>query len=889
MDGDKLIDNEAKGSQRNKTIMRKVIYISVMLLASMLSIPCVAGAQIITTIAGRGFDGYDGDGGPATAAALSWPDGVITIATGNVYYADVYHHVIRKINATGIISTIAGDGTLGYSGDGGPASAARLHDPDCLALDILGNIYVMDAGNFVVRKITTSGIISTVAGNGTIGYSGDGGPATNAQLSRNSGLATDAVGNIYISDYYNQRIRKINSGGVINTVAGTGTPGFSGDGGPATAAQIHSPGELCLDTAGNIYFSDESNHRVRKINTSGVITTFAGNGGTGFYGDGGPALSCTFSELTGIQADHLGNIFVADHLENRVRKINSTGIITTYAGGGTTGLGDGGPAIAAQLSGPGRIWVDRVGNLFIGDNLNHRIRKVNDCVTPAPIVGSSVNCVSHLVNLTDGTPGGAWSSGNTAVATVSGAGIITGVAAGTVIISYTTISGCGAMSATKIINIINTPVINTIAGTGTVGYNGDTGPATSAELNYPTCANIDASGNLYIADNINNVIRKVSTSGVISTFAGTGAAGYSGNGGPATAATFNRTNSLTFDHTGNMYVVDQNTSVIRKINSSGIITTVAGGGFSGLGDGGPATVAQLDWPAAVAFDATGNMYITEVHHKRIRKVNTSGIISTIAGNGTLGYTGDGGPATAAVIGNVNGIAIDATDNIYFTDFDNNVIRKINTAGIVKTIAGTGVAGFTGDGGPATAAKLNTPYGLAFDATGNLFFSESNGNHFRKINSSGIISTVAGNGSPGFSGDGGDPMVAELNKPTFFYVNTTGSAIYFADEDNQRVRKISIAKCDNTAIGNIQTQQFELLKLYPNPNHGSFTINLQSANEEPVSVLIMNMTGQKVMDFEITTNRNVPVAMSTEKNITPGIYFISALLDGRRYFSKFLVE
>jgi sugar lactone lactonase YvrE len=332
-------------------------------------------------------------------------------------------------------------------------------------------------------------------------------------------------------------------------------------------------------------------------------------------------------------------------------------------------------------------------------------------------------------------------------------------------------------------------MIDTVAGTGTAGYSGDGGAATAAKLNTPLCITVDSSGNIYIADTYNNRIRKVNTSGIITTVAGNGTVGYSGDGGAATAAQLFYPAGITIDISGNLYIADWRNNRIRKVNTSGIISTVAGTGTAGYsGDGGAATAAQVNNPIGVTIDSTGNIYIADRDNRRIRKVNTSGIISTVAGTGTAGYSGDGGAATAAQLNNPTGVSIDSTGNIYIADLINNRIRKVNTSGIISTVAGTGTAGYSGDGGAATAAMLYNPYQITVDSNDNIYIADTYNNRIRKVDTSGIISTVAGNGTQGHSGDGGDPTGAQLNTPRGVTVDSSGN-ICIADTNNNRIRKV----------------------------------------------------------------------------------------------------
>ena len=334
---------------------------------------------IITTVAGNGTSGFSGDGGPATSASLNYPYGVAVDASGNLFIADFRNNRIRKVSASGIITTFAGNGQSGYSVYNGPATSASFH-PAGVAVDASGNLFIAD-GSFLIRKVSASGIMTTVAGLGGGSGLGDGGPAISASLFIPNGVALDASGNLFIADEGNTRIRKVSASGVITTVAGNGTVGFSGDGGPATSASLNDPTGVAVDTSGNLFIAEHNNNRIRKVSVSGIVTTVAGNGADGFSGDGGPATSASLSHPYGVAVDTSGNLFISDSYNNRIRKVSASGVITTVAGGGTGGLGDGGPATSAALYTPLGVVVDASGNLFIADSQNSRIRKVS---APAP-------------------------------------------------------------------------------------------------------------------------------------------------------------------------------------------------------------------------------------------------------------------------------------------------------------------------------------------------------------------------------------------------------------------------------------------------------------------------------------------------------------------------
>ena len=357
--------------------------------------------QIINTVAGNGIYGFSGDGGPATDASLN-PVGLVVDNAGNIFVTSYYR--IRKVDPSGIITAVAGNGTYGFSGDGGPATDASLAGPDGVVVDSAGNIFIADYYNNRIRKVDPNGIITTVAGNGNQGFSGDGGPATDASLYYPDGLAVDSAGNIFIAEFGNNRIRKVDPSGIITTVAGNGTHGFSGDGGPATSASLFSPYEVAVDSAGNIFIGDTWNFRIRKVDPSGIITTVAGNGINGFSGDGGPATDASISPR-GITVDSAGNIFIADFSSSRIRKVDSSGIITTVVGNGTHGFsGDGGSAVNANLNYPSDLAVDNAGNIFIADSGNYRIRKVGPTsVFEASTIGGDIpfaeeNGLGHIMS-----------------------------------------------------------------------------------------------------------------------------------------------------------------------------------------------------------------------------------------------------------------------------------------------------------------------------------------------------------------------------------------------------------------------------------------------------------------------------------------------------------
>jgi trimeric autotransporter adhesin len=668
-------------------------------------------AQSIVTVAGGGSN----DGQQAAQTALAGPTSIAFDASGNLYIAEYLLNRIRKVSATTkIITTVAGSGARGFAGDGGPAIAAALEGPAGLAIDSVGNLYFLDAANKRIRKVTAATqIITTVAGGG--GSLEDGVPATSADLSP-SDVAVDAEANLYIAEGYPSRVRRVDGvSHIITTVVGT-VSGFSGDGGPATDAELDGAIAVEVDAAGNLYIVDLFNQRIRRVDAvTKIITTIAGSAGpAGFGGDGGPATAASLNYPRDVVIDRSGNLYIADSSNARIRRVDAaTKIIVTVAGTGIGGLsGDGGPAVAAQLSYSTTLGVDASDNLYVVDA--DRVRKVDRF----------------------------------------------------------------------------TNVITTVAG-----GSGDSAPATAAVLIAPSSVALDSAGNLYIADKFNNRIRKVNlATKVITTVAGTGVGGFSGDGGPATSAKILTPFGVAFDAAGNLYIADDDNYRIRRVDAAtGIITTVAGNGeYAFSGDGGPATAASLGETSSVAVDAAGNIYIGDWTNLRIRRVDAAtGIITTVAGGGSSASIGDGGPATAAQLWYPEGVSVDAAGNLYIADTGNGRIRKVDAVTkIITTIAGGGTPPAIGDGGPATAASLSYPSGVSVDAAGNLYIADTGNNRIRKVSAAtNIISTVAGTGTKGFSGDGGAAISAQLDSPNGLAVGASG-IIYIADTENDRVRAVS---------------------------------------------------------------------------------------------------
>ncbi|ALS25048.1 S-layer homology domain-containing protein [Paenibacillus naphthalenovorans] len=405
----------------------------------------------ISTVAGNGIGSYSGDGGAAASAQLNYPFGVAVDSGGILYIVDTNNCRIRKVDASGNISTVAGTGTAGYSGDGGAATSAQLNKPYGVAVDSAGNLYIADTLNHRVRKVDASGNVSTVAGTGTAGSSGDGGAAASAQLNKPFGVAVDSGGNLYIADTFNHRIRKVDASGNISTVAGTGTAGNPGEGEFATSANIKYPYGVAVDSGGNLFYvADDGSSRVRKVDASGKISTVAGNGTAGSSGDGGAAALAQLYLPYGVAVDSGGNLYIADTFNHRVRKVDTSGNISTVAGNGTAGSsGDGGAAASAQLNYPYGVAVDSGGNLYIADTYNQRVRKV--AAEPVPASGLTVTASDVMGPGTDGktqlsvTPGA--DTGNKLVYKNIGTGTVTVPNVGDTLSGYTDLPADGIIAA----------------------------------------------------------------------------------------------------------------------------------------------------------------------------------------------------------------------------------------------------------------------------------------------------------------------------------------------------------------------------------------------------------------------------------------------------------
>ena len=681
------------------------------------------------------------------------------------------------------------------AGGGLPPTPARavsssFGSPGPVAADGLGNVYFTTAN--CVFKVDAAGILTRVAGRSTFGgYSGDGGPATAAELNDPEGMALDAAGNLYIGDLGNAVIRKVAPNGIITTVPGDGTWADA----------------IAVDAAGNLYIAVGGANVVRRIAPSGVTTTIAGTGVAGYSGDGGLATAARLYSPYGVAVDATGNLYVADTGNHAIRKVAADGTITTVVG---------------DLSFPYSVAVDAAGNLYLADAGDNMIQKMAANGTITTVAGTGGNGYSG-----DGGPA--------AKAQLSEP---TGVAV-----------GAGNLYITDFLNNVIRRVANgditTVAGNRIPGYSGDGGPATSAQLSRPGGVVVDGAGNLYVADTNNNAVRKVSAGGAITTVAGKGMPGYSGDGGQATSAQISGPWGVALDGNGNLYIADSGNFVIRRVAPDGVITTVAGNRTPGYsGDGGLAIYARLSQAYGLAADAAGNLYIPDVSNKVIRKVDaTTGVITTVAGNGTPGYSGDGGPATSAQLNQPYGVAVDAAANLYIADYGNNTIRRVAKTGIITTVAGNGTWGHAGDGGPATSAQLGGPQSVAIDGAENLYIADWGNGFIQKVAAeTGIITTIAGNASGGSSGNG-TPATSVHLVPQGLALDAAGN-VYVASSGSNVIWML--------------TPHPALLGLAVTPSANFFERGQTGAT---YSIVVSNTPGAGPTTGTVTMNETVPAGLT----------------------------
>ncbi len=662
----------------------------------------------VNTLAGYGGPGSaDGTG---SGARFKTPGGVAMDGAGNVYVADSFNHTIRMITPAGVTTTLAG--TAGVSGtNNGTGTSALFNQPQGVALDGSGNLYIADTGSDTIRKITHSGsnwVVSTFAG--SAGVSGtNNGSGAGAQFNLPQGVAVDGSGNVYVADTQNHAIRKITGGGAVSTYAGiTGTNG-SGDG-TGGSAQFYLPQGVAVDGGGNVYVADTGNQTIRKIASGAVVSTLAGLAGN-FGGADGTGTNAQFYQPAAVAVDGNGFVYVSDYFNSTIRRVTGAGVVTTVAGSAGIYASNDGTGSAARFWGPAGIAASGTSTttLYVADSVNNTIRKV---------------------------------------VTTGGSGTVT-----------------------------------TLAGSASDGSADGAGSA--ARFYWPSGVTMDGGGNVFVTDSANSTIRKVTSAGAVSTLSGV--AGSTGSAdGPSGTARFFGAQGIASDGNGNFYVADTGNSTIRKVSSSGTASTFAGtAGATGILDGtGPA--AQFFGPQGVAVDTGGNVYVADTWNHTIRKITSGAIVSTLAGSpGNFGSAD--GTNSAARFNWPTGIAVDGGGNLYVSDYYNDTIRKITPAGLVTTLAG--LAGVWGSAdGTNNGARFFGPTGISVDGNGNVFVVDSGNNTIRELSMSGtncIVTTVAG--MPGITGSAdGVGSGAQFFYPASIFVNGSNS-FAIADAGNNTIR------------------------------------------------------------------------------------------------------
>jgi sugar lactone lactonase YvrE len=638
--------------------------------------------------------------------------------------------------------------------------------------------------------------IDTIAGIGTFG--GDGGAATAALISPGP-VAVDANGVVYVSDPGNNRIRRIDNSGSISTLIGRGSGTFRGDYGPSVLAGMTTAYAIALDAAGNLYFTDDGSQRIREVTTGGVVVTIAGNGTCGTPTAGMNASQAPLCDVESVAVDGQGRVFFGS--ESRVWMVAANGTLVLIAGnGGFDASGDGGPATSAQIGYPGSIAVDASGNVYIADQYNFKIREVTTDKVIHPVVTISNNSATTIELALDTSGALIYVIGTKEVFKVQGSPFTVATLTGDSTADFLAVDRTGALYVSSInderILKISNGSTAVIAGAYPYGIDPLPSPARNVRLHLnPLLIGlaVDSAGNVYFPELDGNLVQridKVTPAGTMTAL-------------PAPAKL--PTNG---DFTVQAVAVGPNSAIyfstftqVYRLESNGTVTLIAGApGFpSAVGDGGPATSARISNPSSLAFDTFGNLYITEPFDSRVRKVTPQGTITTFAGNGHAGNSGDGGPASGALLSTPVDVKTDNNGNVFIGDLTASVVRKVASNGIISTVAGNGTKGFSGDGGPATQATISGAAAIAVDPSGNLFIADhpsaastispaTDNNRIRMVNTSGIITTVAG---PiyGYNGEGIAATTAAMGNPVALAADAQGN-IYLNESGTQRIRKLT---------------------------------------------------------------------------------------------------
>jgi sugar lactone lactonase YvrE len=804
---------------------------------------------IVSTFAGSSQGSTDATG---TNATFNSPREIAIDSLGNLYVVDTNNHRIRRITPEGVVTTFAGSSSGSTDGIG---TNATFNGPTGIVVDSVGNLYVVDQSNHRIRRITQAGVVTTFAGSLSNSTGSTDGVGTNASFNFPSDIAFDSSGNMYVTDQSNNSIRRITPSGVVTTFAGSLLNSSGSTDGIGTNARFNTPHGIAVDSVGNVYVADRGNHRIRIITPAGVVTTFAGSSSGSADGTG---TNASFNNPFGISVDSLGNVYVADRDNSRIRKITSAGVVSTFAGSSRGYLDATGTN--AQFNLPQGIAVDSTGNLYVGDSANHRIRRIiaktYSLLPYTTQTGSSAITVpaSTTQTLNFGIPasslpstlslGGTWMLTLYAVLTTStsSATITCQVYNGTTLLTsgttsvtvasmtvqpysipfivptvnipdyleldvivttqsspltfqftapnlsflqtslpITTLKPSSGLTLPLASGTVNFPFVTTFAGSLSNTFGSTDGIGTNASFRNPTGVAFDLAGTMYVADALNNRIRKIDTGGVVTTFVGSTSGSTDGTG---TNATFSVPYGITVDSAGTVYVTETANSRIRKITPAGVVTTLAGNlsNLTGNTDG-TGTNARFFNPTGLALDSTGNIFIADQGNHRIRRITQAGVVTTFAGSTQGSADGTG---TNASFWSPAGVAFDSVGNLYVADRGNNRIRRITSAGVVTTFAGSLSNTIGSTDGTGTNASFNLPFGVAVDSAGNVYVADQVNNRIRRITSAGVVTTIVGSSSG--SADGIATNVG-FNVPTGLAVDSTGT-VFVADEYNHRIRKLT---------------------------------------------------------------------------------------------------
>jgi len=649
-----------------------------------------------TTLAGTPSNTIKNVDGIGSAAQFYSPHGLAMDSSGNIYIADSFNHTIRKVNSTGVVSTLAGSpGQQGFAD--GIGSEARFTEPWAVVVDSSGNVFVSDTNNNRIRKITPEGVVTTLAGGGSQGSSD--GSGTAARFNEPHGIGIDSSGNLYVADFGNNTIRKVTPTGMVSTLAGSAGSEGNTDG-QGTAARFKALQFLTVDSTGDIYVSQSADKNIRKITAAGLVTTFASG-------------AATFGDPRGLVADGTGNIYVADSLKNVIHKVTRSGTVSLLAGNSAKPGSSDGTTSSALFNEPIGVAINNItGTLYVTDSANNTIREISN---------GSVSTLAGLAGRTSSV------DGIGAAARFEDPYALALDGAGNVFVADAT-----DHSIRKITPDGN---VTTFAGKGG-SFGSDDGSGAAARFKSPLGIAADTAGNVYVADTGNYTIRKITSDGVVTTFAGSaGQRGFTdGNG---TAARFSNPYGVSVDGSGNLYVIES-TGVVRKITPTGVVTTLAGGSGSGLVDA-TGTAARFRVPFDIAVDGAGNLYVSDHGNHAVRKITPAGIVTTLAGSGIAGNSNGSGRAASFKF--PSGIVADNSGNVYLADTDNQRIRLITPEGVVSNFAGSGSLGSADDVG--TSATFFNPKDVALDASGNMYIADRGNHTIRKgsLSSSGGTTTT----------------------------------------------------------------------------------------------------------------------------------------------------